>query len=200
MKDVNILLDILPSTVIVEEIEYEIDTNFRTGICFEQLFSASNIDNDKKLATAMVLYYGRNIPPNKAEAMMAIVKFYLCGSEPKKPKKTKAKSAVGKRRMDKIYDFDVDSGYFYAAFLAQYNIDLNDIDYLHWWKFMALFEGLKRDNELQRIMEIRATDVTKIDNPKEKERILRLQEHYRIDAGLTVEDKAEIAGAIFGGG
>ena len=102
--------------------------------------------------------------------------------------------------MDRIYDFDADAAYFYSAFLTQYGIDLNDIDYLHWWKFMAMFEGLRRDNEIHRIMEIRATDVASIENPKEKQRIMRLQEHYRIDAGLSVEDKAEIAGAVFGGG
>lgn len=200
MREVNILLDILPDTVEVEGVEYEIDTNFRAGICFEQLFTAPDIENDMKLATALVLFYGQTIPPNKAEALRAVIKFYRCGAEPTKPKATTAKSAIGKRRMDKIYDFDADAAYFYAAFLAQYGIDLNDVDYLHWWKFMALFEGLKRDNELQRIMEIRATDPAAIENPKEKQRILRLQEHYRIDAGLTAEDKADIAGAIFGGG
>lgn len=199
MRDVNILLDILPASLVVEDTEYEIDTNFRTGICFEQLLTAPDINSDMKLATALVMYYGKTIPPNRAEAIKAIIRFYRCGLEPKIQKSTTAKSAIGRRRMDKIYDFDADAAYFYAAFLAQYQIDLNDIDYLHWWKFMALFEGLKRDNELLRIMEIRATDATAIENPKEKNRILRLQEHYRIDAGLTAEDKADIAGAIFGG-
>lgn len=199
MREVNLLLDVLPTALEVDGVEYNIDTNFRTGICFEQLITAPDIESDMKLATALVLFYGKTIPPNRAEALNAVIKFYRCGAELKKQKAATATSAIGKRRLDKIYDFDVDAAYFYAAFLTQYNIDLNDVDYLHWWKFMALFEGLKRDNELQRIMEIRATDAAKIENPKEKSRILRLQEHYRIDAGLSAEDKADIAGAIFGG-
>ena len=100
--------------------------------------------------------------------------------------------------MDKIYDFDVDSALFYAAFLTQYRIDLNEIDYLHWWKFMAMFEGLSREHEIERIMQIRNTDIASIENLKERQRMMRLQERYRIDAGLTVEEKVAFAGSVFG--
>ena len=48
-------------------------------------------------------------------------------------------------------------------------------------------------------MEIRQTDVGSIENPREKQRILRLQERYHIDAGLSAEDKVEIAGSVFSG-
>lgn len=199
MREYNILLDILPTTVEVGGTSYKIDTNFRTGILFELIIADKDMPNAYKAANILTLYFVDDMPPDKSEAMDAICNFYRCGIQPKKERETTAKGTALKMRMDRIYDFDVDSQLFYAAFLSQYGIDLNEIDYLHWWKFRAMFEGLDKRHEIKQIMEIRATDVSKIENPKEKNRILRLQNHYRIEAGLSVEDKAEIAGAIFGG-
>ena len=63
---------------------------------------------------------------------------------------------------------------------VEYRIDLNDVAHLHWWKFMAMFEGLSRDHEIQRIMQIRGTDLASIENQKERQRIAKLQDRYRI--------------------
>ena len=198
MRDTNILLDALPTAVTVDGEEYTIDTNFRTGIQFEMLMGDNTLGKREKTYIALRLYYGKNIPRNIEKAASAMVDFYRCGAEIREHGETTARSAVGRRRMDKIYDFDVDAALFYAAFLTQYGIDLNEIDYLHWWKFMAMFEGLSRDHEIQRIMQIRGTDLASIENQKERQRMMKLQERYRIDAGLTAEEKATIAGSVFG--
>ncbi len=199
MRECNILLDELPTSVEVDKVEYEIDTNFRAGILYELIMTDRTLSPEKKLATILIMYYGDNIPPDKRKAIDAVCEFYRCGIAPKQEmRETTARGAARKKRMDRIYDFDADAPLFYAAFLEQYGIDLNDIDYLHWWKFMAMFEGLNRDLEIMKVMEIRATDTSAISNPKEQQRIIKLQNHYRIDAELTTEDKAEIAGAVFG--
>lgn len=196
MREHNILLDALPSTVTIDGEEYPIETDFRIGIQFEMLLGDRSIQPEDKIIIALKLYYGDRIPKDIRAAVDAAVDFYRCGV---KPDERKAKgSAIGKRRMDKIYDFDADAALFYAAFLDQYGIDLNDVDHLHWWKFMAMFEGLRRDHEIQRIMQIRGTDLASIENPKERQRIMRLQDRYRLDAGLTTEEKSAIAGSVFG--
>lgn len=193
MRDCNILLDILPTTVTVDGEEYPIDTNFRTGIQFEMLISDRSVPKDERAYIALRLYFGENIPSNIVGAAEAMADFYRCGNKPE----DRRHMYIGRRRWDKIYDFDADSALFYAAYLAQYGVDLNEIDYLHWWKFMAMFEGLHRDHEIQRIMQIRGTDLSTIENAKERKRIMRLQELYRIDAGLSAEEKAAIAGSVF---
>lgn len=198
MREANILLDALPTKVTVSGEEYPIDTNFRTGIQFEMLMGDRTLGKKEKALIALRLYYGNNIPRDIDGAALAMVRFYRCGADPDERSETTARSAVGRRRMDKIYDFDVDAALFYAAFLTQYGIDLNEIDYLHWWKFMAMFEGLSRDHEIQRIMQIRGTDLASIENQKERQRIMKLQDRYRIEAGLTAEEKANIAGSVFG--
>ena len=50
----------------------------------------------------------------------------------------------------------LDDKYIYSAFKEQYNIDLNSIKYLHWWKFKALLKSLKEDTEFVKIKGYRA--------------------------------------------
>lgn len=192
MERVNLLLDGVPETVEVSGRPYPIETDFRVGILFEKLITDRALDDRSKVATALVLYFGADVPQDKPAALDAVLWFYRRGKEKKKSTET------GQKRLDRIYDFEADASYFYAAFLSQYGVDLCETR-LHWWKFLAMFEGLRRDCELCRIMEIRAANPAEIKNPKEKRRILLLQEHYRIDAGLSAEEKAEVAGAVFGG-
>lgn len=59
---------------------------------------------------------------------------------------------TGRSKVQQIYNYEYDSGYIYAAFLYQYGFDLQDIEYLHWWKFRAMLEALKEDNEIVKIM------------------------------------------------
>lgn len=46
----------------------------------------------------------------------------------------------------------MDSDYIYAAFLSQYNIDLIEIEYLHYHKFKALLNGISKPTRLYEIM------------------------------------------------
>ena len=49
-------------------------------------------------------------------------------------------------------------------------------------------------------MGYRATDTSKIENKKERERIVRLKQIYALPQNLSFEDKVAMAGAAFGGG
>ena len=59
-----------------------------------------------------------------------------------------------------VYSFQYDDDYIYAAFLEQYGIDLQDVEDLHWWKFRALFKGLREDTEIVKIMGYRSIEIT----------------------------------------
>ena len=73
-----------------------------------------------------------------------------------------------------LFSFRADYPYIMAGFLRDYGIDLSEIEYLHWWKFRMLFEGLSEDTEIkQRIMyrginleEIKDKDYTHRGNPE----------------------------------
>lgn len=163
----NILIDILPESVKVDGLEYEIRTDFRTSMLFELLMQDDEIEPQEKTRKALTLYYPV-IPSNLNEAVEAILWFYRCGKEDN-PQRRKVNARMGSNR---IYSFEYDDDYIYAAFMTQYGIDLQDIDYMHWWKFRAMFHSLTNQNEFVKIMEYRSMEI-KADMPKEQ------QEYYQ---------------------
>ena len=90
--------------------------------------------------------------------------------------------------MDRIYDFEHDDDYIYAAFMAQYHLDLQKVEYLHWWKFRAMFNSLNDDTQFVRIMEYRAVELDKI--PKEKRAFYkRMKQLYALPLSQDEEQR-----------
>ena len=194
----NILLDSLSETVEVDGREFFIDTDFRTCIIFEKILE-SDIPNRQKVDEFVGLFFPSGRPDNINDAIDAILYLYRCGQPAKKQHEHRMNGNVElKPRM--IYSYEYDAPYIFGAFWSQYGIDLNEIEYLHWWKFQALFKSLEDHNKIVEIMGYRATDPSKIENKKERERIMRLKRIYALPQNLTFEDKVAMAGAAFGGG
>lgn len=195
MREHNILIDPLPLTVPVDGRDFKIVTDFRTSILFELMMQDSGIDHEDKVMTALRLYYGDDIPKDIDSAVLEIVNFYSCGNINTLAGEVTRKQEKSKR----VYDFDIDAPYIYAAFLREYGIDLQDVEYLHWWKFQAMFFALAEDNEICKIMQYRAVDLSKIKSRDEKMRYAKLQARYRLPDGRSTEEKQYAVGAFFGG-
>lgn len=82
----NILIDLLPSTLNVGGFDYEINNDFRTSILFELMMQDRTLSNKDRLKIAIELYF-KKIPPDLEEAINKIVWFYKCGKEDEKKKK-----------------------------------------------------------------------------------------------------------------
>lgn len=192
----NILIDALPETVLVCRKKYEIRTDFRFSMLFEILMQDNAIEPKEKTKRAIELYYP--VPPqNYAEAVNALLWFYKCGKE-ENPVKQKMAARKAKTR---VYSFDYDDDYIYAAFMTQYGIDLNDIEYMHWWKFRAMFNSLTNQNEFVKIMEYRSMDI-KGDMPKEqKEFYKKMQKLHALPTARDEDEKLnDIEQALINGG
>ena len=88
---------------------------------------------------------------------------------------------------DILFDYELDGEYIYAAFMSQYGIDLIDIEELHWYKFLAMFKGLKDDEIISKIMGYRGYE--KSDG--KKDRFAEMKEAWRIEY-ISPEEQAEI--------
>lgn len=195
----NLLMDILPEYVDIDGEEYFIDTNFRAGIIFEKI-AFSNMPKEEKILQLLSVFYPDGIPRNISVAIDKIIELYRCGESIKK-KDTRKRRKNGKVELKPtmIYDYDYDAPYIYAAFMSEYGIDLNEVEYLHWWKFHALFKGLPSTVKIVEIMGYRAADLSKIKTKSEQERIARMKEIYALPQNLSFEDKVAMAGVAFGG-
>ena len=195
---VNILLDPLPETVEVDGRAVPVNTDFRTFIQFEQILQRPDIDNRSKVMQWLELCFGSYVPTDIKGAVDKLLELYRCGKPAKKQAKT-LKNGNVEIKPKMIYDYDFDAPYIYGAFMSQYGIDLNDIEYLHWWKFHALFSSLNSSNKIVEIMGYRAAELDKIGDKKERARIARLKQIFAIPDAQTTEEKVARAGMVFGG-
>lgn len=186
----NLLIDYLPSSVTIGGADFKIRSDFRTSILFEQLMFDSTIEDKEKIALALELYYPDEIErinnANIDEAIEKMLWFFAGGKE--KEGNTKKTSSNIKR----VYDYEYDDDYIFAAFMTQYNIDLNSIKYLHWWKFKAMFNALKEDNEIVKIMGYRNIDLSKIKDKEERRRYAKLKEIYKLPVQVNKDEKERL--------
>lgn len=80
------------------------------------------------------------------------------------------------------YSLTKDADMIFASFMQEYGIDL--IEYrgkMHWFKFRALFEGLRDDTTIKTIISIRTTPLPNgEENRDERERLMKLKKIYEL--------------------
>lgn len=214
----NILMDKPPKQVEVDGKLYKINSDFRTSIQFEILMQKKELtekqkefanelclldkEMDRETAELLAKYkdglelYYPEIPNDINGAINAMLWFYECGKENIDKKKSK-KSGSGK----KIYDYNYDADYIYAAFFEQYHIDLAEQE-LHWWKFSALFSALSEDCMISKIITYRVID-TKGMEKEQKAFYNRMKRLYQLPEDISEEERErqdKITQALLGDG
>ena len=188
----NALIDKFPITVKINGAEVPINTDFRISIKFTDLMMEENLSEDETITEALRLYFSKRLR-NKDEAVTQMLWFYQGGKE---LAKTISKSG------EPIYSFNHDYDYIFAAFLDQYRIDLEEIKYLHWWKFRAMFTSLKDDSMIEKIMSYRAIDLRDVDKDQQKY-YKKLKDIHKLPKRISDEQKKlnnELVQALMGDG
>lgn len=190
----NMLIDDLPKSVNINGVEYPINTDFRAGIRYEILMQET-MDEVELVLRSLELFYKDSVPEDLNAAIEQIIWFYQCGKQ-EKPSGAGKSLTNGKQ----AYSFACDDDLIYAAILDQYGIDLQEVEYMHWWKFQALFKGLRDGNRVTEVMGYR---VTKLENmPKDQKNFYTaMQQRYRIPESKKVQEKEkELAEILMSGG
>lgn len=169
---------------------YEMHTDFREWIRFELLMTDPDILPQKKPALLTRLIFP--IVPPDPRLNEFIIWFYSCGKKSPKVKNRKSNISQSQKKNAAVYSFEYDDGYIYAAFLEQYGIDLTEIQYLHWWKFRALFKAL-HDVKLCSIMSYRSEEITSKTSESRKKQITELKQIYALPKSLSEQQKIEKA-------
>lgn len=162
------MFDRKPRTVDAGGIKCPVDPDFRI------MCDLACEESDK--AEVMRRFYFVGLPEGvTAEAALeAATEFYRQGFAPGERKVQESEEGSE----PPCFDFKEDEGYFYAAYLSAYGIDLNTAK-LHWFDFCALFRGLPDDCKLKQIIGIRAARAADI--PKyDRQRMNRLKRVYRL--------------------
>lgn len=143
----NVLTDYLPEAVEIDGKVYDLDTDFRTGIDIMIAFEDPELITNEKMAVMIHLLY-KGIPENLEEACRQGIKFLDCGEEVREGSSTGSEP-------DRLYSFAKDSRYIYSAIKQSHGIDLEEVEYLHWWKFSYMFLDLREDCLFRQIIDLR---------------------------------------------
>lgn len=178
-----------PEFIEINNKQYKINTDFKIALaCFEALEDDDINDIARMYAVISLLLGVENngeidIPQFNNEDLDKVVKLLIkylsCNSE--------ENTTVNKKDMDFIQDRD----YIYASFLTDYQIDLENAE-MHWWKFCNLMKGLTDKCVLNKIRDIRNTDLSEYKDAKTKEKLIRAMESVKLKEKKTKEQQNAI--------
>lgn len=164
-----------PEYVEVNNKRYKINTDFRIAIECDQIGKDETIgDYERALAIIYKLFGDEGLKDiyNHNKLMELALKYLLCGKEFEKDDE------------DPNMDFVQDMDFIETSFMSDYGIDLS-VTNMHWWKFYNLICGLS-NNEfgncciLNKIRNLRDTDINEIKDPKQKEKIRKAKEDFAL--------------------
>ena len=181
----NVLLDALPW----EWNGFPVDMNFDTGIKVSQCLVDEELSEEERVSTALWLMFPEGADLN-AESATEALRWYLNGWNHDNTKKKKDQAVV--------MDFDVDQWRIYAAFRAQYKINLNTAK-LHFWEYMGLLSNLN-ECAFTQVVSIRSKKITSKMSAEEKKAVAEAKMIFQIkkDDKLpeTAEERAEDEAAL----
>ena len=185
----NLILNKLPKTT---PNKLKIRTDFRESIKFELLMQDNTIkDSDKVIIALNLYYYEPEKITNIKTAVDDMLWFYRCGKDIKIKEASETHQQQVERKQRQIYSYKFDAEYIYSAFMEQYKIDLNSIEYLHWWKFKALFTSLNENVLFSKIMGFRTINLSKIKDKSMKEYYKKMKKVYALPDMRSEEEKEE---------
>lgn len=165
-----------PQYVKVEDKQYKINTDFRVAIKCNEIAQDETIGNfERALAIIYMLFGEEALNDSKHyEKLLELAKKYLsCGVE--------IEQSDEKPDMDYVKDMDLIE----ASFMSDYHIDLTTTE-MDWWKFNNLINGLSNSELgncciLNTIRNLRNFDASKIEDAKEREKIVKAKNYWALD-------------------
>lgn len=187
------LVDGLPDTVEIGGKSVRINTDFRTGILFEEAIMDADLSDLEKVQTMLSLYYpdGCISPEFWREAVDRAAWFYRGGRD-------KAKGTGSSDNDEPCFSYEHDADYVYAAFLQTYGIDLTET-ILHWWQFNALFKSLPEDTQIMKIIGYRTMKIPAKMSKEQKAYYRRMKEFYALPHEQT-QIESDLAELLMRGG
>lgn len=132
----NVLTDKFPTKIRVNNKELKINSDFRNCIKIIEAFEDDELfDEEKYLILVERLYVDDVEDSDLEEAIRKGIKFLDMGEE----------NEDSEENVKRLYSFSKDDNYIYTGIRQSHNIDLNSIEYLHWWNFVYLFLDIGQD-------------------------------------------------------
>lgn len=187
----NIITDILPESVEVNGKNYPIKTDFKVWLKFHSVMCDKEKSPAERATNAILCCFDgekdKRLPERLEDAVYALLRFYSKGAD--------GKSGKGASKAEKVFDFTEDSDYIYAAFFEQYGIDLAKCS-MHWYRFLALLNGLSENTQLRKIIAWRSVNLSEIKDDKKREFYRKMKNIYGLKSGAGAFSEMDMANEL----
>ncbi len=167
-----------PTKIEVNGKIYNLDTDYRTAIACFKAINDNTLSNFKRGYIILTLLIGDFELEDMKIALDKCAFFLRCGKE--------------KNDSRDIIDFDhvKDEVRVRTSIRQCYKINLNTVDYMHWWEYNELIEGLTPESLINKVREIRSYDLSEETDEKRKLKILEAKQAVALD-NEDIEDLSE---------
>lgn len=163
---------------------YNLNTDYRVALACLMAINDRDITNLERLYAIEGLLIDDDIFPEDEDILKEKIAFYLrCGND------------------ENVPDDEIDMDYFKdevrikTSIRQCYHLNLNEIEYMHWWEYNELISGLTNESILNKTRELRKYDLNQIKDPIEREKMRKAKEYVSLekdDRELTKEEEESI--------
>lgn len=139
----NILLEKLPNSVVIDGIEYEIETDYKFHIYTTLALESNDLTGFEKMQVVVRNFFVDKIPDNM-EAIAQKYMWFLNGGE-----------MFQENNHRKVFSFEKDAKLIFSGFKQTFGIDLQETDELHWWKFLSYLQDFAEDSAFRNLTALR---------------------------------------------
>ena len=148
---------------------YNINTDYKTALACLRAIDDEEITDLERYLAIETLLLGTGVDNDDRGILKDKIANYLrCGKEENTP-------------IEEIdFDYLQDEQNVKTSIRQAYSIDLNKVEYLHWWEYNELISGLLPDSLINRIRDTRNLDEKDFKDSKQKERVRKAKEMVAI--------------------
>ena len=172
----NFFYEAFPDSVHIRGEEVAIITDFREYIRLLDMLKCEELNAMQKIAL-LSQYFLDEIEIDK-EAISALTAFVVMDFDSDEDSEEDEPDQHGPSK--NLFSYEIDYPFILSGFLRDYGIDLETVEYLHWWKFRMLFDGLSEDTEIKQRIMYRGINLSDIKDKDEQKRISRIQKRIQL--------------------
>ncbi len=178
----NIITDKFPESVSLCGRSYPIKTDFKVWLKFHEIMKDKSKSPAEKFTDAVLCCFDpckcKNLP-DSYEGTLSVLFSFFAGTQ---KGKGEAKPA------EKVFDFTEDADYIFTSFFQEYGIDLSESS-MHWYKFLALLDGLSENSRLKKAVLWRSINLAEIEDTKRRNFCRKMKEFYRLESRTALGEK-----------
>lgn len=161
-------MSVLTSKGLPEEIHgMPISPDFRNILNIHEIFLDETLQPSERFLAALLQLYPE-IPDNAEQAFHDMLWFIRRGKE-----------MPGSQNTEEVMNYNQDADLIYSSFMSAYGMRLSEVEYLHYWEFLALLEGLPEDTIFKKVVYWRTADLTKV-SKEERAFISKMRRLYAL--------------------